>query len=73
MRTSLELPDHIFREVKALAARRGVPLKAVLQAAVENELSRKEGVEHRVKEPLVRCKSKKPIRLTNAEIEDLLA
>jgi|APDOM4702015159_1054818.scaffolds.fasta_scaffold618910_1 hypothetical protein len=73
MRTSLELPDHIFREVKALAARLGVPLKAVLQAAIENELSRQAGVEQRVSGPLVRCKGKKPIRLTNTEIEDILA
>jgi hypothetical protein len=73
MRTSLELPDDLFREAKAAAARRGIPLKLLLQAAVENELARKKSSGYRVKAPLVRCKSKKPIGLTNAEIEDLLA
>lgn len=38
MRTTIDLPDHLYRELKVLAARRGVALKEVLQEFVERGL-----------------------------------
>lgn len=40
MRTTVDLPDTLFREVKSIAARQGESLKEFLQRAVVNELSR---------------------------------
>ena len=39
MKTTVELPDHLIREAKTLASRRGVPLKSVLEAALREHLA----------------------------------
>ena len=73
MRTTVDLPDELFRDLKLKSAREGVTLKQLIVAALESHVhnvqSRKP---RRIRGPLIRCKSKKPIALTNAEIEDLL-
>jgi hypothetical protein len=38
MKTTLELPDALFREAKATAARRGTSLKALFTEALRREL-----------------------------------
>ncbi len=38
MRTTIDLPDHLYRELKVLAAQRGVALKDVVQEFVERGL-----------------------------------
>ena len=73
MRTSLELPDGVFRELKLLSVQRGVTLKALIQTAVEMELRGQPASGYRVRTPLVRRKGRGKIDLTNAQIEDLLA
>lgn len=51
MRTTIDLPDHLYRELKVLAAKRGLALREVLQEFVELGLrapiSTKEGVGRR--------------------------
>jgi predicted DNA-binding ribbon-helix-helix protein len=37
MRTTIDLPDLLFRELKAMAASRGTLLKAIVRNAVEEE------------------------------------
>jgi hypothetical protein len=74
MRTTIDLPDPLFRELKAVAARRGTSLKTVVLAAVEEEIrkaERKAG--RRVKFPLLSSHQPGSLKLTNAEIEDLSA
>jgi hypothetical protein len=74
MRTTIDLPDPLFREVKAVAARRGASLKTVIRAAVEEEVrktERKAG--RRVKFPLLSSRQPGRLNLTNADIEDLSA
>ncbi|MGH9406884.1 MAG: hypothetical protein ACRD3D_13765 [Terriglobia bacterium] len=39
MKTTLEIPDSIFRRAKASAARRGVPLREFVTEAVKEKLS----------------------------------
>jgi hypothetical protein len=73
MRTTVELPDELFRELKVKSAREGVPLKHLIIRALEMNI--RPPVERkpvRLTGPLIHCKSKKPITLTNAEIEALL-
>jgi predicted DNA-binding ribbon-helix-helix protein len=40
MRTTIDLSDALFRELKAVAARRGTSLKSVIISAVEAEVRR---------------------------------
>jgi metal-responsive CopG/Arc/MetJ family transcriptional regulator len=73
MRTTVDLPDPLFRELKAVAARRGDSLKNVIRAAVENELRKSEGKSgRRVKFPLLSSRQPGRLNLTNAEIEKFL-
>jgi hypothetical protein len=75
MRTTVDLPDDLFRDLKLKSAREGVTLKQLIVRALEAHIHDVQGGRkpRRVRGPLIRCKSKKPIALTNAEIEDLLA
>jgi hypothetical protein len=74
MRTTLDLPDATFRQLKSLAARRGTTLKQVLRSAVEREISAAMGKRERRRVAVPILKSRQPgtLNLTNAEIEDLL-
>lgn len=74
MRTTVDLPDPLFRELKAVAARRGSSLKTLIRAAVEEEVrkaQRKAG--KRLKFPLLSSAEPGTLHLTNAAIDDLSA
>jgi hypothetical protein len=74
MRTTLELPDPLFREVKIRAAERGVSLKELLTSYVEKGL-REQHVEARpIRSPLptpIPSRGATSPSLTNAEIDEL--
>lgn len=74
MRTTVDLPDDLFRRVKATAALRGTSLKDFITQAIEDELARQKAPDdYTVKLPLIRSKRPGALHLTNAQIEDLLA
>jgi hypothetical protein len=76
MRTTIEIPDATFREMKALTGQQGVSLKEFVIRAVQEQVvkARKaRRLRHKVKFPLIQSKS--PVRIasmTNAEVEDML-
>jgi hypothetical protein len=75
MRTTLEIPDDLFRRAKSKSALLGISLKDYISSALERELespARRESKSRRVKLPLIHSKKPGMLRLTNAEIEDLL-
>lgn len=39
MKTTLEIPDAIFRQAKSIAAQRGIPLREFVTEAVKEKLS----------------------------------
>jgi hypothetical protein len=39
MKTTLEIPDAVFRQAKSLAAQRGIALRALVTEAVEEKLA----------------------------------
>jgi len=41
MKTTLEIPDPIFRRAKAMAAQRGIPLRQFVTEAVEEKMQTK--------------------------------
>ena len=74
MRTTIDLPNDLFRQVKSKAALRGETLKEFVQSAIEKEISvEAPASSFRVKLPLIKSKKPKALSLTNAEIENLLA
>jgi hypothetical protein len=74
MRTTIDLPNDLFRQVKSKAALRGETLKEFVQSAIEKEISvEPPASSFRVKLPLIKSKKPKSLSLTNAEIENLLA
>jgi hypothetical protein len=40
MKTTIEVPDEMFREAKATAARRGIPLRRLFEEALSQMLAR---------------------------------
>jgi hypothetical protein len=73
MRTTIDLPNDLFRQAKSKAALRGKTLKEFVQKAIEKEVSAKiQTASHRVKLPFIKSKRPKSLSLTNAEIENLL-
>ena len=39
MKTTLEIPDHIFRHAKSAAAERGIPLREFVTEAIQDKLA----------------------------------
>ena len=74
MPTTVELPDPVFRKMKAAAALQGSSIKQFVQRAVERELSselRPKG--HKLTLPLIRGREKRILSLSNAQINEILA
>jgi len=74
MRTSIDLLDDLFRQLKILAANRRVTLKALMQTAIDNESKRVRARAQRRRLRFTILDSKEPgtLNLTNAEIESML-
>ena len=72
MRTTVDLPDTVFRRLKAAAALQGSSLKEIILRAVENELQANKPKRRKVKFPLIRSKEPGSFSLTNAEIDEIL-
>ena len=73
MRTTIDVPEPVFRKMKATAALRGVSLKDFVLSAVEHEMEKRRAPrDYMVQVPLIPSKRPGRRNLTNAEIEDLL-
>ncbi len=73
MRTTVDLPDPLFRQMKALAALRGITLREFLLEAVQQAMVNKRPAEdYEVELPVIPSKHPGTLSVTNAEIEDLL-
>ena len=74
MRTTVDLPDALFRQVKSVAALRGSTLKEFIQDALQQAVTSDRKVRrHKVRLPLIRSKHPGTLHLTNADIENHLA
>jgi hypothetical protein len=74
MRTTVDLPEPLFRQVKSVAALRGSTLKEFIQDALQQAVTSDRRVRrHKVRLPLIRSKHPGALRLSNADIEDHLA
>jgi len=74
MRTTVDLPDPLFRQVKSVAALRGSTLKEFIQDALQQAVTSDRRTRRRkVTLPLIRSKQPGTLCLTNADIENHLA
>lgn len=75
MRTTIDMPDALFRKTKAVAALRGSSLKDVIVQAVERELNESTqtvSAGKRVKLPVIRGTTGRKLDLSNFNFDDLL-
>jgi hypothetical protein len=74
MRTTIDLPDPLFRKAKSIAAARGLTLKDFVINALERE-TRSEPAPARQSRspfPLIHLKHKKVLDLSKFDFDDLL-
>lgn len=75
MRTTIDLPDNLFRSAKALSSLRGITLKALITRAVEHELE--SATLHvrprRVEFPIVRSRRPGSVAVSADSIARLIA
>ena len=69
MKTTIELPDELFREVKATAARRGIALREYVRQALVEKLDEGRGL-YQVRDA-PREWPVPPLRLSRAEAEQI--
>ena len=74
MRTTIDIPDGMYRRLKAKAARDGRSVKAMILQATEQVLDSDGGAAGTpVQLPLVRSKRPGTLRLDNARIYDVIS
>ena len=74
MRTTVDIPDKLYRRLKSKAAAEGHSVKSIILTSVEKELGSapEESTRKSVRLPLVRSKHPGALRLTNEEIYDVI-
>jgi hypothetical protein len=74
MRTTIDMPDALFRKTKAVAALRGSSMKELIIHAVEREVTTvaPPGKRKRVKLPLIRSWKGQKLDLTGFDFDELL-
>ena len=74
MRTTVDIPDPLYRRLKARAASQGCSVKELVLRGVQSELAdpspKKHG--HRVKLPLIESDRTDKINISSSEMDDLL-
>ncbi len=73
MRTTIDIPDSLYRDLKSKAADEGRTVKELILRGVENELQLRPRRRHRsVSLPLVRSKRPGSLVLDNAKIFEII-
>jgi hypothetical protein len=74
MRTTIDMPDALFRKTKAVAALRGSSMKELIIQAVERELANSTSVSKRkrVKLPLVQSWTGRKLDMSGFDFDELL-
>jgi hypothetical protein len=76
MRTTVDIPDSLYRELKGKAAREGRSVKEIILRSVEVELRpqtrRTQGSPKRIRLPIIKSKEPGTLDLDNDRIFDLI-
>jgi hypothetical protein len=75
MRTTVDIPDETYRDLKIKAVREGISVKEIVLRGIERELGPAEAPRTRKKFQIPVIPSAQPgtLHLTNEEIDDILA
>lgn len=73
MRTTIDIPDPMYRRLKARAATEGRTAKALILRAVEQVLSTKPASGKKLKAPVIASKRPGTMQLDNARIYDVIS
>lgn len=74
MRTTVDIPDPVYRQLKARAALQGCSVRELILRGVEAELSdmNPEQKGRRIQLPLIESKKPGWLKLTNKKIDEIL-
>jgi hypothetical protein len=72
MRTTVDMPDALFRKTKAAAALRGSSMKELIIHAVEREPANASSPAKRVELPLIQSWSGRKLDMTGFDFDELL-
>ena len=75
MRTTVDIPDETYRQLKIKAAQEGKPVRQIVLRGIQRELEMAEAQPKRKKFQIPVIPSTQPdtLHLTNEEIDDILA
>jgi hypothetical protein len=71
VRTTVDIPDPLYRELKGKAASEGRSVKELILRGVEQELKGRRRGQSRVTLPIVRSKRPGSVKLDNAKIFEI--
>jgi hypothetical protein len=72
MKTTLEIPEPLFRKAKATAARQGRTLKQLVQEALSEKIARVDGVSRQQKPWMILAGGLKHLHSENRRIERVI-
>jgi hypothetical protein len=72
MRTTIDIPDELHRQIKVKSAQEGRSVKELVLEALEAKYRPKSDKRQRVKLPLIRSKRKDKINLTREQIDEAM-
>jgi mRNA-degrading endonuclease RelE of RelBE toxin-antitoxin system len=73
MRTTVDIPDTLYRKLKSRAARERRSVKDLILRSVEDELEpHRKKAKRRISLPLIRSKRPGTVRLDNAKIFEII-
>ena len=73
MRTTIDIPDPMYRRLKARAATEGQTAKAMILRAVEQVLASKPASGKKLKAPVIASRQPGTMHLDNARIYDVIS
>lgn len=74
MRTTVDIPDETYRELKIMAARQGRPVREIVLRGIQQELEGgRERTVRKLQLPLIRSSRPGTLKLTNEQIDELTA
>ena len=72
MRTTVDIPDPLYRRLKAKAAKESTTVKQIILLSVEKELHTRARKKGRIQLPIVKSKKPGTLHLTNEEIYEII-
>jgi plasmid stability protein len=74
MRTTIDIPDETYRDLKIKAAREGKPVRQIVMRGIQRELAgAEEKPVRKLQLPLIRSSHPGTLELTNEQIDELTA